>query len=454
MRKLSLILFALLALVSGQAFGQDPVSYFMEGSSFRMQWNPAFAPNKGFVNIPFVGSIQASVAGNTSFNNIAVLQDGKYNSIFDKNVPASLALANLNEMNTTGASVRVGTVNFGSYTKNKQNFWAVDIGTRFNLDARLPYGFVDFMKNGKSGNANNLGLSLESYYELGFSYSMPITDELYVGARVKALVGLMRMGINFDKLEIEKNSDSWLADVVGRFEMSGIVPPTVQSEITGELIYDIGDLTDDLTENLKIPAGYGAAIDFGATYDLLPNLQLSASVNDLGFMTWSKNATSIGVATKKLHFSGSTNPDDYNSGYLPDVDAEDFEFEVVNNEGGARMLQASVNLGAQYRLLNNKIGVGLFYNMKFQEYRQDHNITLSANFRPLNWLHVSGCYSLINNQAHAVGLGLNICPGFINLFAATDILLSKKVEGFIPLEQNNMNLTFGLGIPLGKRGER
>ena len=52
MKKHSLIIFSLMAtmaltvLASVQAFAQDPVSYFMEGSSFQMQWNPAFAPKK------------------------------------------------------------------------------------------------------------------------------------------------------------------------------------------------------------------------------------------------------------------------------------------------------------------------------------------------------------------------------------------------------------------------
>lgn len=65
------VLFILLALVSVSAFAQEPASYFMEGSSFRMQWNPAFAPDKGYVNIPLVGNIHSSTMGNVAFGNIS-----------------------------------------------------------------------------------------------------------------------------------------------------------------------------------------------------------------------------------------------------------------------------------------------------------------------------------------------------------------------------------------------
>ena len=459
MKKHSLIIFSLMAtmastvLASVQAFAQDPVSYFMEGSSFQMQWNPAFAPKKGYVNIPVVGNYQASVAGNTAFGDIVVLKNDKYKFIFNKKVPASLALANLKEMNVTSTSMRVGAVNFGSYAKDNKSFWSFDMGARLDFDASLPYGFVDFLKNGNSVKANNLGYDIQSYCEMAFSYSLPVTEKLYVGARVKGLVGLMRIGVYFHKLDIEKNSGYWSADVAGRFELSGTVPPIRKSETTGNQIFDLDALNEDIFENMKIPAGYGAGIDIGATYNLLPNLQLSASVNDLGVIFWKEENSALGIACKKLEF-GSLAPEDYISGNLPDVDIEDFEFEVANSSRGTTALKTSINLGAQYGFLNNKIGLGLLYNMKFQQYRKDHNITLSANFRPLEWLHISSCYSLINNNVHAVGLGLNICPGFINLFAATDILLGKKNKNWIPLEQNNMNITFGLGIPIGKKGQR
>ncbi len=39
-------------------------SYFMEGSHYRMQLNPALTPGRGYLNLPVIGSFNATV--NTS----------------------------------------------------------------------------------------------------------------------------------------------------------------------------------------------------------------------------------------------------------------------------------------------------------------------------------------------------------------------------------------------------
>ena len=40
-------------------------SYFMEGSSTRIQLNPALQPKRGYVNLPGIGSVNAEVATNS-----------------------------------------------------------------------------------------------------------------------------------------------------------------------------------------------------------------------------------------------------------------------------------------------------------------------------------------------------------------------------------------------------
>ena len=54
----------------------------------------------------------------------------------------------------------------------------------------------------------------------------------------------------------------------------------------------------------------------------------------------------------------------------------------------------------------------------------------------------------------AMSQAMNFTPGWINFFIGTDMLLSKHTPQWIPIKQSTMNLTFGLGIPLGPRGNR
>lgn len=58
------------AFVACTAVAQTPSAYFMEGSTFRSQLNPAFAPLRGYVNIPVLGGVQVNVSGNLSVSDI------------------------------------------------------------------------------------------------------------------------------------------------------------------------------------------------------------------------------------------------------------------------------------------------------------------------------------------------------------------------------------------------
>jgi hypothetical protein len=210
---------------------------------------------------------------------------------------------------------------------------------------------------------------------------------------------------------------------------------------------------NDMGNSFKAPAGYGFGFDIGATWTPIKNLRLSASVNDIGVMFWSKSATSIGGLDHSISFSG-VKTDENGDAIRPEFNLDELEFDVHNSRSLNKMLYASINVGGEYNFLDHRIGVGLFYSTKFWEFKTRHNLTASANFRPLKWLHASGSFSYLGSDDTAFGLALNICPGFINLFVATDMLFSKKTPQWIPIHQSNLNVTFGLGVPLGRKGER
>ena len=50
-----------------------------------------------------------------------------------------------------------------------------------------------FAKRGTDGSIRDLGISVETYADAGFSYSFPLLDDkLYIGAKAKVLVMLRR----------------------------------------------------------------------------------------------------------------------------------------------------------------------------------------------------------------------------------------------------------------------
>ena len=130
------------------------------------------------------------------------------------------------------------------------------------------------------------------------------------------------------------------------------------------------------------------------------------------------------------------------------------KFNQTESRSLSKMLRASLNAGIEYEVWEHRIGVGLLYTARFWSYRTAHNITASVNIHPLRWFTLTGSYSVLDNRAGAVGLGLNLCPGWINFFVATDLLLTRHTPQWVPVKQSTANATIGIGIPLGRRSHR
>lgn len=436
------------ALLATGAAAQNPTAYFMEGSTFRSQFNPAFAPLRGYVNIPAIGGVNINVGGNIAVDNILFSRDGKLVTLLDSSVSAADALSGLKQNNLLGMDFRMNVIGFGAFTKNHKNFWSFDLNVRVNEDANLPYSLFEFIKLGKEGQIRNFGTSMDSYLEAAFSYSFPLMDDrLYIGIRGKFLAGLARAQVTYDRFDISLREDRWAVLTQGTLDLTA-AGAKVETDPDSET-FEIGDLDFKPTK----PAGYGFALDLGATYDILPNLQASLAVTDLGFISWSKKNSVRGVSTQETEFTGATVPENA-SEPVPDFDLEMLKFNQVDGRSTTKMLRASVNAGLEYEVWRHKIGIGLLYTARVWKYETMHNITGSVNFHPVRWFTLTGSYSVIDNRGGAVGLALNLCPSWINFFIATDMLVSKHTPQWIPVKQSTMNVTLGLGVPIGKRSHR
>lgn len=449
MKKTALILTALL-LAAGVA-AQNPSVYFMEGSTFRSQFNPAFAPLQGYVNIPGIGGINVSTGGNLSVDKILYPRGGSLVTLLDNTVSAADALSGLKACNLLGSDMRVNLIGFGAFTRNHRNFWSFDLNVRVTEDARLPYSLFDFLKKGAGNDIRDVSIQADSYIEAGFNYSFPLmNDKLYIGVRAKFLVGAARARLHYDRLDATLDEDVWKVDATGTLDVTA-AGTTVETSLNdkGERIFK----PNDLNFNPEKPAGYGFAVDLGATYDILPNLQASLAVNDLGFISWNKKHNISGRSAKELTFSGVTIENGEQS-KQPDFDLDILEFTPAEAQKTSKMLRASINAGLEYELWRHKIGIGLLYTARFWEYKTLHNITGSVNFHPVRWFTLTGSYTVIDNRGGAVGLALNLNPSWINFFIATDVLTTRHTPQWVPVKQSMMNLTLGLGVPIGKRSHR
>lgn len=449
MKKSYLLLAAV--LLASSAAAQNPTAYFMEGSTLRSQFNPAFAPLRGYVNIPGIGGLNVNMSGNLSLDNILFPRNGELVTLIDGSVGADEALSGLKTRNLLGTDTRVNLIGFGAFTHNHKHFWSFDLNARVNADINLPYSLLEFLKRGTEGDIRDIGITTQNYLEAGFNYSFPLmNDRLYVGVRAKFLVGAARGKLNYDHFKVTLDDDIWKIDAQGQIDVTGggLAPEDINYADDGT--FTPGDL--DSFKPTK-PAGYGFAVDLGATFDILPNLQASLAVNDLGFISWSKKYNTTGLSAKNMEFTGVI-VDENSTSEQPDFDFDILEFTPTASKGTSKMLRASLNAGLEYEVWRHKIGIGLLYTARFWEYKTLHNITGSVNFHPVYWFTLTGSYSVIDNRGGAVGLALNLCPSWINFYVATDVLTTRHTPQWVPIKQSLMNVTLGLGIPIGNRSHR
>ncbi|WP_444104169.1 DUF5723 family protein [Bacteroides sp.] len=474
-------------------------SYFMEGTHYRQQLNPALTPTKGYFNLPVIGAVNATV-GSTSLGYqdiIDIIDDG------DDFYTKPDFMNRLKDNNKLNVNFSTEILSAGWY-KGK-NFWSFNIGLRTDIGANLTKNMFTFLnemetveENWRNSNYDISGqqLNINAYTEIGLGLSRQINSRLTVGARVKALLGIGNMELKLNRVAMSANLPSdqqinqwssesyWnsmtpsqaaqaaqeLKDKFNNYHANLTVGAELKSSFKGlELQEEEGKdyVTDFDFDSGKLGiAGYGFGIDLGASYKILDNLTVSASVLDLGFISWSKSSTKIASANPDpIDIKGSTyanmvDPNNPNTvmnavnqlqndaqGYMDRVTNGDvLDYDMLQLEVGdakesrKSRLASTLVLGAEYGFFNNKLAVGVLSTTRFVQPDALTELTFSANYRPKSWFNVALSYSAIQSAGKSFGLGLKLGP----LFVGTDYM-------FLGKNSNSVNGFVGVSIPLGGR---
>ena len=475
-------------------------SYFMEGTHYRQQLNPALTPTKGYFNLPVVGAVNATV-GSTSLGYqdiIDIIDDG------DDFYTKPDFMNRLKDNNKLNVNFSTEILSAGWY-KGK-NFWSFNIGLRTDIGANLTKSMFTFLnemetveENWRNSNYDISGqqLNINAYTEIGLGLSRQINSRLTVGARVKALLGIGNMELKLKNVAMSANlpSDAEIAKWSDENYWSGLSQPEAIKQATElkakfdnyhanlnvgaelkssfkglELQEEEGKdyVTDFEFDSGKLGiAGYGFGIDLGASYKILDNLTVSASILDLGFISLSKSSTKIASANPDpIDIKGSTyaamvdpaNPEtsvmnavkqlqDDTQGYMDRVTNGDvLDYDMLQLEVGdakesrKSRLASTLVLGAEYGFFNNKLAVGVLSTTRFVQPDALTELTFSANYRPKSWFNVALSYSAIQSAGKSFGLGLKLGP----LFLGTDYM-------FLGKNSNTVNGFVGVSIPLGGR---
>lgn len=433
-------------------------SYFMEGTHYRQQLNPALAPGRGYLNLPVIGTFNASVNSSTlGYQDVMDIIDNSEGGDFFKSDAFINKLDNLNNLNV---NLSTDILSAGWY-KGK-NFWSFNIGLRNDIGASIPKGMFEFLRemDGLSAYDNlerlsnidqkvgHQSLEINSYAEVGVGLARNITERLTVGARVKALLGVGNLKLDINNITVNSNLSGYntgdLNDLNGRAEIR--VDATLEnSSKLIELSEDDG-VIDEIEFGTFGLAGYGLGIDLGASYKLMDKLTLSASLLDLGFMKWSKNNTSVAKATANQSYDLTNSSDRYEfvdkvaSGEVLNFDMLNMTLDKSAQKDRSTSLTSTLVLGAEYELLGDLLAVGALYTGRFAKPETLNELTLSANIRPKNNLNLALSYSLWQGSGKTFGVAAKLGP----IFVGTDYMFFGK-------DTKNLNAYIGFSLPLNKQ---
>lgn len=433
-------------------------SYFMEGTHYRQQLNPALAPGRGYLNLPVIGTFNASVNSSTlGYQDVMDIIDNSEGGDFFKSDAFINKLDNLNNLNV---NLSTDILSAGWY-KGK-NFWSFNIGLRNDIGASIPKGMFEFLRemDGLSAYDNlerlsninqkvgHQSLEINSYAEVGVGLARNITERLTVGARVKALLGVGNLKLDINNIAVNSNLSGYntgdLNDLNGRAEIR--VDATLEnSSKLIELSEDDG-VIDEIEFGTFGLAGYGLGIDLGASYKLMDKLTLSASLLDVGFMKWSKNNTSVARATANQSYDLTNSSDRYEfvdkvaSGEVLNFDMLNMTLDKSAQKDRSTSLTSTLVLGAEYELLGDLLAVGALYTGRFAKPETLNELTLSANIRPKNNLNLALSYSLWQGSGKTFGVAAKLGP----IFVGTDYMFFGK-------DTKNLNAYIGFSLPLNKQ---
>ena len=441
-------------------------SYFMEGTSARLQLNPGLQPTKGYFNMPIIGSFNMSASSNVlGTSDIIDLMDSgsdlySNDKLFDR----------LKADNRLNVNLNTDILSFGWY--RGKGFWSVNVGLRADFGAALAKDMFSMMRtmNGfaledvagtnQSYSLSNQTLNMKAYAEIGLGYSRRITEKLTVGGRVKVLLGLARAEMNINQFDLNLDVPNPQYANYADYESRGELSPSdwygshYDYSANGNVITTLkgGGMTfdnDGMIDNFDLDAGdlgiagSGFGIDLGASYKVWDNLTVSASILDLGFLKWKESETTVATVSGEAHETiDASNYDRYIGGDFLSFERFDFEEGSPEKVKTKTRLYSTLLLAGEYGLLNNKLSVGAMYTARFAEPKTLNELTFLATFLPKNWLNAAISYSPIQASGKSIGLAVKLGP----LFVGTDYMFfggnSKSVNGFL-----------GISFPLGGKAK-
>ena len=232
------------------------------------------------------------------------------------------------------------------------------------------------------------------YSELSATYAREINNKLWLGLRLKYLLGGFNITTNKLSLSLRGN------ELDNELEVGAQADIRVSGPI--EFTLDAYDLVDEISvdspSQIFSTDNPGYAVDLGLVYTVSPKLVLSAAVTDIGQIRWKNEVKQLTLDTTYRYTGAdfSDSIDDQADNYKSPEDVLDELTEDIKNEFSFQLAEDSyteklpytVSMGAEFRVLKN-LDFGVMYAHYASPYYKRDTYAFSANLGIRNALSLS-----------------------------------------------------------------
>ena len=439
-------IYTVLLLGLTSAFATPNTLYFMEYLPYQSVMNPALQPRcRSYVELPAISTISLYAnTGGLSLNDFVYVKEGQLVTFLHPEYGNKEALYS-KLMKSPGMDVEFDLSLLGFGFKLKNNGY-VSINASMRLDASVgaPKDLFTLLKNGTPDtiNVNTYGLdlpvSVNAYLDLNGGYSQDVNEKWRVGGRLHILYGLANARLKTEDVRFNASEQEW--------NISGGFKGNISMPVVGLSVDEEGKVTGIETyTSIKdfFSTSFGASVDLGVVYKPLPELKVSLSVNDLGFIVWQTNAAKIN-GNIDYRYTGTEYSQD-------NITTSDLELANIyaTKDSYTTLMNGKIYAGVEYSFLNNMMSVGLLSKTSYNYTHWDEEITVGYNLRPCSWFGLSASYSLISGRSSTIGLGVNLRIPPFSIYVVSDYTPVHYSAQGIPYKVSAVNVQAGLALTFG-----
>ena len=418
---------------------QQDISMYTINNTFQSVYsNPAYLPKSNIhVGLPVLSSVYFRISNNGFKLGDAV--DLKNDGI---NVDFNTILNALADKNVVAFNVNPDLFSFG--VRVKSSYFHVSVTEKVGINFVYPKALTKIFNQGNAQNngerigLDDLSFNLFQYREIAFGGSTSIGDKLRIGGRVKFLSGIYNITTKTTQLGIRVDETNNKTYIDGQIE----------AYTAG--LNDFSNISENFL-SLGNKNGTGLGLDLGAEFQVNERINVSASLTDLGAITWKQNTVQYKTDNFEFEYDGVdfydfVNGNSDGSTFQNFVDSLKAELE----ENAQRNVKYSTPLAPQLTAgirfsLNKKNEIGAVARSEFYQ-----NGTLNPSFSAFHVLTLghrlstSTSISYINRSIN-FGAGVSARFGPVQIFTVADSFLAI----INPENSRGAQFRFGINLDFG-----